>query len=187
MGGGQVGAGGVEGVDEVGGVVVGEGRVELVERVAGGGGEVGEGGDLAGDAAQVGGVAAGPFGLGAVGGAAFAGGLDALFAGGSGGAGPVAQVAAFGGLAAGDAEGWARSAQLAPASRAVSIRPVSHAASCSRTCRSSSPRRGAAATVCPLQSPARLGIGDGCLAGRRDPNEVDRCREKTAHRARPRT
>lgn len=42
-----MGAGGVEGVDEVGGVVVGEGRVELVERVAGGGGEVGEGGDLA--------------------------------------------------------------------------------------------------------------------------------------------
>lgn len=92
MGSGQVRAGGVEGVDEVGGVVVGEGRVELVEQSAGGGGEVGEGGDLAGDAAQVGGVTAGPFGLGAVGGAAFAGGLDALFAGSSRGAGPASQM-----------------------------------------------------------------------------------------------
>lgn len=54
MGGGQVGAGGGQGGDEVGGVVVGEGRVELMERAAGGGGKVGEGGDLAGEAAQVG-------------------------------------------------------------------------------------------------------------------------------------
>ncbi|AJT69928.1 hypothetical protein T261_8335 [Streptomyces lydicus] len=33
----------------------------------------------------------------------------------------------------------------------------------------------------------KLGKGDGCLAGRRDPNEVGRYREKTAHRVRPRT
>lgn len=137
VGGGQVGAGVVEGADEFGGVVVGKGRMKLAEGSASRGGQVGERGDLTGDAAQVGCVAAGPSGGGAFGGTAFAGGSDALFSGGSGGAGAAAQVAAFGGLAAGDAEGWARSAQLAPASRAVSISPVSHPASCSRTCRSS--------------------------------------------------
>lgn len=36
--------------------------------------------------------------------AAVAGGFDAFFAGGVGGVGPQAEVAAFGGLAAGDAE-----------------------------------------------------------------------------------
>lgn len=50
VGGGQVGAGGGQGRDEGGGVVVGEGRVELAERTAGGGREVGECGDLAGQA-----------------------------------------------------------------------------------------------------------------------------------------
>ena len=44
--------------------------VEVAEGYAGLGGEVGEGGDLAGEAAQVGGVVAGPGGDGAVGGAA---------------------------------------------------------------------------------------------------------------------
>ncbi len=37
----------------------------------------------------------------------------------------------------------------------------------------------------PARPPGRLGKGDACLAGHRDPN--GRCREKTAHRARPRT
>ena len=100
-----MGAGRVQRGDEGCGIVVGEGLVELADGVVGGGGEIGEGGDLAGDAAQVGRVTAGPGGGGAVGGTAFAGGLDALFAGGSGRARAVAQVAAFGGLAAGDAEG----------------------------------------------------------------------------------
>jgi len=105
VGGCQVGAGGFERVEEIGRVVLGEGRMELAEWATGGGGQVGQSGDLAGDAAQVGGVAAGPGGGGALGGAMFAGGLDALFAGGSGGPGPTSQVAPFGGLAAGDAEG----------------------------------------------------------------------------------
>jgi hypothetical protein len=88
-----------------GGVVVGEGGIELAEGGAGGRGEIGKGGDLAGEAAQGCGVVASPGGVGAVGGAAFAGGLDALFAGGSGGAGATPQIAAFGGLAAADTEG----------------------------------------------------------------------------------
>ncbi|OKJ66544.1 hypothetical protein AMK30_32530 [Streptomyces sp. CB02460] len=95
----------VQGGDEVGGIVVGEGCVELAQAGAGGGGKVGEGGDLAGEAAQVGRVAAGPGGGGAVGGPGLAGGRHALFAGGPCGAGAAAQVAAFGGLSAGDAEG----------------------------------------------------------------------------------
>ncbi|GAA0466374.1 hypothetical protein GCM10010361_33140 [Streptomyces olivaceiscleroticus] len=93
--------------------------------------EVGERVDLAGEASQVGRNAAGrvaPGSSGAVGGAGLSGGLDALFAGGPGRAGAAAQVAALGGLAAGDAEGRARSAQLAPALQAVSIRPIPHPA-----------------------------------------------------------
>lgn len=74
-------------------------------RGAGLGGEISEGGDLAGELAQVGGVGAGPGGEGAVGGAAVAGGLYALFAGGVGGSWAYAQVAPFCGLAAGDAQG----------------------------------------------------------------------------------
>lgn len=42
-----MGAGGVQRVDEGGGFVVTEGRVELAERETGRCGEVGEGGDLA--------------------------------------------------------------------------------------------------------------------------------------------
>ncbi|GAA2076147.1 Tn3 family transposase [Actinomadura alba] len=105
VGGGQVRAGGGQGGDEVGGIVVGEGRVELADRAAGVGGKVRECGDLAGEAAQVGRVAAGPSGGAAVGGPGLTGGLDTLLAGGPGRAGTAAQVAAFGGLAAGDAEG----------------------------------------------------------------------------------
>ncbi|CAM5392294.1 hypothetical protein SCYAM73S_06701 [Streptomyces cyaneofuscatus] len=87
---GQVGAGGDERGDDVGGIVVGEGRVELADRSVGGGGQVGECGDLAGEAAQVGGVVAGPGGGGAGRGAGLAGGGDALFAGGAFGAGAAA-------------------------------------------------------------------------------------------------
>lgn len=105
VGGCQVGAGGLERVDEGSGVVQGEGRVELTERKTGGARKVSQSGDLAGYAAQVGGVVAGPGSHGAVGGPALAGGLDALFAGGSSRAGPVAQVAALGSLAAGDTQG----------------------------------------------------------------------------------
>ncbi|WP_327236721.1 hypothetical protein OG349_25040 [Streptomyces sp. NBC_01317] len=54
----------------------------------------GEGGDLAGEAAQVGAVVAGPVREVAMGGAAVAGGSDALFAGASGGSGALSQVAA---------------------------------------------------------------------------------------------
>lgn len=55
-----MGAGGVQGADEGGGIVLGAGRVELADAAAGGGREFGEGGDLAGDAAQVGGIVSGP-------------------------------------------------------------------------------------------------------------------------------
>lgn len=72
MGGGQVRAGFVEGADELGRVVAGQGCVEPGERDTGRAGQVGEGGDLAGDAAQVGCVVAGPGGGGAFGGAAIA-------------------------------------------------------------------------------------------------------------------
>lgn len=54
--------------------------------------------------------------MSAVGGATFTGGLDALFSGGSCGAGAVAQVAAFSGLAAGDAE---RDRKIGPAGARV--------------------------------------------------------------------
>jgi hypothetical protein len=75
----------------------------LCEGEGGGFVEVGQGGDLPGKPAQVGGVVVGPFCDGAVCGAAVAFGLYAGVAGGarlvaSGGA---AQVPAFGGLSAG--------------------------------------------------------------------------------------
>lgn len=54
------------GGEEVGGVVVGEGLVEVLDAGVGVGGEVGEGGELAGESAQVGGIVAGPGGHGAV-------------------------------------------------------------------------------------------------------------------------
>ncbi|MFE6667448.1 hypothetical protein ACFVFH_28295 [Streptomyces sp. NPDC057697] len=66
--------------------------MQLTEREAGRGGELGEGGDLAGDAAQGRCVAAGPGGSGPFDGAAFAGGPDALFAGCSCWAGATAQI-----------------------------------------------------------------------------------------------
>ncbi len=101
----QVGVGVGQGCDEVGGVVVREGVGEPGQGEAGPGREIREGGDLAGEPAQIAGVAAGPGGDGAAGGAAVAGGLYPLFAGAAGGPGAYAQVAAFGGLAAGDTEG----------------------------------------------------------------------------------
>lgn len=94
-----------QGSDEGGGVVVGEGGGEFDERGAGGCGKVGERGDLARELAQVRGVGASPGGDGAVGGAAVAGGLHPLFARGTRASGTYAQVAAFGGLSAGHAEG----------------------------------------------------------------------------------
>ncbi|MFE5520958.1 hypothetical protein ACFQ9Q_25010 [Streptomyces virginiae] len=65
----QVGPSAGQGLDEAGGVVAGEGRVQLVDRRPGVGGQPGEQGDLTGQAAQVGRVVAGPGGDGAVGGA----------------------------------------------------------------------------------------------------------------------
>lgn len=59
--------------------------------------------------------------------------------------------------------GEARSAQLAPASRAVSIRPVSHPASRSRTCRSSISE----ARACSGAGPAPRASGVSCWASRR--------------------
>ncbi|MFE2568515.1 hypothetical protein [Streptomyces mirabilis] len=101
----QIRARGRQGGDEGSCVVVGEGSGELDGRGAGGGGEIRERGDLAGELAKVRGVGPGPGGDGAVGGAAVAGGLYPLLARGPGVSGAYAQVAAFCGLAAGDAEG----------------------------------------------------------------------------------
>ncbi len=101
----QVGAGVGQGADEPGGVVVGERLVQVVDGALGAGGQAGEGGDLAGEAAQVGRVAAGPGGHRPVSSPCIAGGLDAFLAGASGLAGAQAEVAALCGLAAGDSEG----------------------------------------------------------------------------------
>ncbi|WP_443047480.1 hypothetical protein [Streptomyces sp. KMM 9044] len=94
-----------QGADEGVGVVLGEGCGEFGERGADSGGEMGERDDLADELAQVRGVGAGPCGAGAVGGAAVAGGPHPLLARGPRGSGAYAQVAAFGGLAAGDTQG----------------------------------------------------------------------------------
>lgn len=62
----RMGAGVGQGADEVGGVVVGLGAGQASDRGASLGGDVGQGGDLAGESAQLGRVAAGPCGDGAV-------------------------------------------------------------------------------------------------------------------------
>jgi hypothetical protein len=98
----EVVAGTGERADETGRVVLAE---RLHEGRAGFGRETVDRGDLAGELAEVGGVAAGPGGDGTVAGPPVTGGLDALFAGGAGRSGTQAQIAALGGLPAGDAEG----------------------------------------------------------------------------------
>ncbi|MFK4540672.1 hypothetical protein RKD29_000268 [Streptomyces tendae] len=95
--------------DQAGGVVVAQ---CLDQRSPGLVREARECGDLTGELTQVRGVATRPAGDGPVGGAPVAGGLDALFAGAAGGTGAQAQIAAFGGLPAGDAEG---AGQIGPA------------------------------------------------------------------------
>ncbi|MFD8148648.1 hypothetical protein [Streptomyces sp. NPDC059708] len=77
-------------MEQEGGVVFGEGQAQLADRVVGAGGQAAEGGDLSGEAAQVGCVGAGPGGHGAVGGAGVACDLDAFLAGASDGTGTQA-------------------------------------------------------------------------------------------------
>lgn len=75
------------------------------------GGQAGEGGDLTGQRAQVGGVLTGPGGDGAIGRAPVPGGLDPLLPGGAERAGAQPQIAALGRLPTGDTE---RVSQLRP-------------------------------------------------------------------------